>query len=316
MIRTNQRRRSYWWLMVCALTAVLAAAASVRGAVGQTADTDGDGGDSGALVVRAASLQVSESASPADCQSSRDDTTRYFTTVTSTNGSPITNATGRLIGTGTENRNQVINMSNGDFESLMDDGFPASGCRPAVNDGIPNDIASPWVPTAPGTHTWTLRILAAGYQPPPPIDLSTHMDGISCPREDDAGCLIKIGIGAMLGGPATGGVSGDASAPTTGPVGLVATPRVMPTLVPFPTLPPTPTLSEPPPTPRPIEPPPPAQPTEQPPGFAPSPPPVAPTATPEPPPTESPPVDPVEPEEDEYWEDEYWEDGYWEDDGG
>src|SRR5439155_14993055 len=96
---------------------------------------------------------------------------------------------------------QVVNMSVGDFEAQMDDGFRAGGCQPAINDGHANDIASPWVPTD-ATHTWNLFVSAPGYQPAPIMDLSPYIDGTVCPLGDNAGCLIKVAFAPMSGNPA------------------------------------------------------------------------------------------------------------------
>src|SRR5581483_3938192 len=66
---------------------------------------------------------------------------RYFVTVRSTSGLDITNAVGRIITTGyslpgvASVPSTVVTMSNGDFESQANDGSPAGGCVPAVNDG-------------------------------------------------------------------------------------------------------------------------------------------------------------------------------------
>ena len=171
------------------------------------------GGDDGwrTVVVRAADSSsgadspswmaqgLSVVADVADCTASSDGTARYFVKVRSSSGVDILNATGRLTGTGTENGGQAVNMFNGDLEAQADDGFPGGGCQPRPNDGHANDLGTTFVPSAPGTHTWSLRVLVAGYAPSAAIDLAPFVDGTVCPQGDGSGCLISLGTLVFTG---------------------------------------------------------------------------------------------------------------------
>lgn len=143
---------------------------------------------------------VSVVADRADCTASIDGTARYFVSVRGSSGEDILHAAGRLIGTGSENAGQVANMSNGDLESQADDGSPP-GCVPRPRDGRANDLGSVFVPAAAGTHTWNLRVLAAGYSPAPLIELAPYVDGTVCPLGDGSGCLISLGTIVLAGTP-------------------------------------------------------------------------------------------------------------------
>jgi hypothetical protein len=153
----------------------------------------------------------------ADCTgnpaATNDGQSRYFVTIRSTSGLDITNAVGRLVTTGftlgapfnVTVPAQVVTMSNGDFESQAQDGQPAAGCVPAVNDGHANDLSSPPTGTFPvvtpinipggpaaGSSLWNMVITAGGFVPvvlPLTADDSTP----SCSLNDQRICLISMG---------------------------------------------------------------------------------------------------------------------------
>lgn len=214
---------------------------------------------------------ISVVADPADCTASTDGTARYFVSVRGSSGEDILHAVGRLFGTGSENAGQVVNMAIGDLEPQADDGSPPS-CVPRPRDGHANDLGSVFVPAVAGTHTWSLRVLAAGYSPAPLIDLAPYVEGSVCPMGDGSGCLISLGTVVMAGSPLPSTSGG--RTPTPPPPGLprapvppppaavvarpTGTPVPTPTRTPSPspdatgTLSPTPTVEPQAPTPAPV----------------------------------------------------------------
>ena len=156
-------RTSKFVRTLSALLMLLALVLPVAPAAGATVDQDD---------VHAANV-LGSPANPAvdvqDClgagQTNPAGLSRYFITVRSTSGLDITNAVGRIIASPGANvilpgptagttvspfSTSTVTMSNGDFESQANDGSQTS-CVPAVNDGHPNDLASPPIPTLPAT---------------------------------------------------------------------------------------------------------------------------------------------------------------------
>lgn len=177
---------------------------------------------------------VSSVVDVADCTASLDGTARYFVSVRSISGADITHTVGRLVGTGSENQGQLVNMFVGDLESQADDGKNGAGCVPARSDGHRNDLGTAFIPAVAGTHTWSMRVLAAGYLPSAPVDLSPFVDGSVCPLGDNAGCSISLGTTLLTpvglpstsrNNPVSAGAATPTATPTLSPTG--AAPRPM-----------------------------------------------------------------------------------------
>lgn len=100
-----------------------------------------------ASVAVSAWAHLSPNMDAADCTPSSDGQARYFASLRSTTGVDIANGSARLVGTGSANAGQTVDMRNGDLESQASDGSRTPGgpfgpCVPAVNDGHANDIGS------------------------------------------------------------------------------------------------------------------------------------------------------------------------------
>jgi len=174
---------------------------------------------------------------------------RYFITVRSTSGLDITNAVGRIIASPGGNvilpgpvsgqtvapfATSTITMSNGDFESQANDGTQPS-CVPAVNDGHPNDLASPPINTLPatapvdftaiggpiaGAPLYNMVITAAGFVP---VVVPISVDWRACNPGGATNfiCLISMGtinLTPLSASAGRGTIAGSVFAPNGQPL--------------------------------------------------------------------------------------------------